>query len=378
MRIKRQRVLEIVADGSPGGGTTAILGLCEDLVKEGSFDLAVVSQSHSYLVGSLAAGSVEVFGTDFFSSRFDFRIPWRIGRIISQWKPDLIHFHGTRSAHTLSYPPLRAINEPIVYTVHGYHFLGKREPLRSLVLSAEKRIAKRVDRMIFVSQHDRTIADNHGILKPFRGKSAVVYNGIDPIELDRVPPGAPSYDLIFASRMHRQKNPLFMIEVMKALKGSGIKLLMVGGGELEERVKSQAREAGVGEDISFTGALSRCETLAAIRSAKLFILPSLWEGMPIVLMEALYYGRPIVASCIKGTDEVVRDGVTGILVKQFDPEVYVSVIKKLLNDHGLRARMSAAGQTDAEQRFVRRRTTAAHLSIYRSVLTGEGELLPSD
>jgi len=76
----------------------------------------------------------------------------------------------------------------------------------------------------------------------------------------------------------------------------------------------------------------------------------------------------VVASKIRGTDEIIRDGVTGVLIPEFDPDVYASTILMLLKDPDLRARMGKAGQDDVRRRFLRTRSTAEHLEIYESLL----------
>lgn len=361
------RILEVVADGAPGGGTTAVLGLCEDLARSAAFTVGMVTQQDSYAINNGAKLGIDTFGIDFFASRFDPRICWKMTRIVAAWQPDLIHLHAARAANVFSLPPLCWSSVPLVYTVHGFHFLKKREPLRTLLAGAEKRIAKRVDEVVFVSQRDHETAVQQGILKKLYDHARVLYNGIEPHDLDAIPQADAQYDLVFASRMHRQKNPFFMIEVMAALRDSGTRLLLVGGGELEQDVRRYAQKLGVEQAITFTGTLSRNETLTAIRSGKIFVLPSLWEGMPIVLMEALHYGIPIVASKIPGNDEIIQQGITGELIEEFDAARYAAVLRALLADPARRARMGAAGKADAQQRFLRSVSTASHVELYRSL-----------
>lgn len=367
MQKQSLRILEVVADGAPGGGTTAVLGLCEDLARSDAFTVGLVTQQDSYALNSGTQLGIDTFGINFFASRFDPRICLKMARIVAIWQPDLIHLHAARAANAFSLPPLRWSSVPLVYTVHGFHFLKKRQPLRSLLAGAEKRIAKRVDEVVFVSQRDHETAVQQGILKKMHDHARVIYNGIAPHDLDAIPPADAHYDLVFASRMHRQKNPFFMIDVMAALRNSGTRLLMVGGGELEQFVRRYAHKLGVEEAITFTGTLSRKETLVAIRSGKIFVLPSLWEGMPIVLMEALHYGIPIVASKIPGNDEIIQPGITGELIEEFDATRYADVLRALLAEPARRARMSAAGKSDAQQRFLRSVSTASQMELYRSL-----------
>jgi glycosyltransferase involved in cell wall biosynthesis len=363
-------VLHIVADGAPGGGTTAVLGLCSDLVERG-WRASLVSQVESYAVRQAGAAGIDAHALDFFVTRFDRKLPRRLSELVTRLRPDLIHVHGGRAGHAFCHSALRRIAPALVYTVHGYHFLKKPVHWRVLGCIAEHRIARRADRVVFVSDNDRSIAERFKILGGSK-KSATIYNGIDASELDAIAPSEPTYDLVFVGRMHVQKNPLFVVEVMAELASENVRLLMVGGGELEAKVRAYAAERGVADRITFTGSVPRGEALKALRQAKLYLFPSLWEGLPIGPIEAMYYGLPIVASAIGGTDEVVSDGVTGVLLKQFDAAGYASAIRSLLTDPARYAAYASAARQRVEQLFLRRSCTAGYVSVYDHLLARRG------
>ena len=359
------RILEIVADGAPGGGTTAVLGLCTDLIAMGEREVALVTDAGSYAAAQARQLGIDVHELGFFTSRFDPRIRAGLRRLIGKLRPDVIHAHGARAAL-----PLAAIERgeaARVYTVHGYHFAKKRWPMRTLARAAEARIAREVDYGIFVSNADRIIAAENGIR--FEDTS-VIYNGILFDDLPGNPASAPTHDLVFSARMHRQKNPLFVVEVMALLAPSGIRLAMIGGGELEAEVRAAATARGLGHAIDFYGALPRSDALARVRDARLFLLPSLWEGLPIAPIEALALGVPVIGSDIPGTREVVTDGVTGLLVAGFDPAAWAARIRGALADPAALDSMRNAGRTDVGHRFTRARSSAAHQAVYRQLLTG--------
>jgi len=291
-------VLHVVADGAPGGGTTAVLGLCSDLLAEG-WCASLVSQVASYAVQQAGALRMTAHALDFFVTRFDRKLPRALSALVARLDPDLIHVHGGRAGHAFCHSALRHISPSLVYTVHGYHFLKKPIPWRVLGYVAERRIARRADQVVFVSKNDHSIARRFGILNAQK-KCATIYNGIDASELDGVPAVEKTHELVFVGRLHAQKNPLFVVDVMKALASDEVRLLMVGGGELESQVRAYARECGVAQRITFTGSLPREAALQALRRAKIYLFPSLWEGLPIGPLEAMYYGLPVVASAIGG------------------------------------------------------------------------------
>jgi glycosyltransferase involved in cell wall biosynthesis len=363
-------ILHVVADGAPGGGTTAVLGLCSDLQGQG-FRSSLITQRDSYGFQTGQAMKLEARGLDFFRSRFDRSIPRRLRTLISELSPDLVHVHGARAGHAFCSRALRDLSSKMVYTVHGYHFLKRPLAWRALGWLAEKRIAERADQVVFVSRNDRNIADRLRILgsdpKSDR-KCSTIYNGIDPHDLDATPAAPPKYDLVFAGRMHAQKNPSFLVDIMAELSGEKTTLLMIGGGELEAEVRSYAERRGVASRITFKGALSRAEALSALASGKIYVFPSRWEGLPIGPIEAMYYGLPVVASAIGGTDEVVEHQVNGFLLNAFEPGSYAAAIRRLLNEPALYASFAAAGRRRVESLFLRKSCTANYRAVYDRLL----------
>lgn len=355
------KIVQVVADGRPGGGTTAVLGLCKDLHDAGR-EVVLITDRNSYAAGMARGIGLTVTELPFFPSRYDPRVVWGLSSALRTLCPALVHGHGARAALPLSIVP-RA-NENRVYTVHGYHFLGKSGVAQRLAKAAERRISRFSDSVVFVSETDRTIAFNAGIKTSAAG---VIYNGINLDDL-APPPAAISYDLIFSARMHRQKNPLFAIDLMTVLEPLGIRMLMVGGGELEEQVSAAIHSAGLNDAIHLSGALPREQALAALRTARLFVMPSLWEGLPIAPIEALASGVPVVGSDIAGTREVVTHGKTGVLLPNFDPVLWANAISALLAKPELIATMANAGRADVKRRFLRERSSAAHLALYDKLM----------
>ena len=363
-------ILHVVADGAPGGGTTAVLGLCSDLQSQ-SFRTSLITQRDSYGLRTGQAMQLEAHGLDFFRSRFDPSIPKRLRALISELSPDLVHVHGARAGHAFCSRALRDLASKMVYTVHGYHFLKRPLPWRALGWLAEKRIAERADQVVFVSKNDRNIADRFRILSSDSKsdhKCSTIYNGIDPRDLDATSVGRPTYDLVFAGRMHAQKNPSFLVDVMAELSADNVTLLMIGGGELESEVRSYAQQRGVASRITFKGALPRAEALSALASGRIYVFPSRWEGLPIGPIEAMYYGLPVVASAIGGTDEVVEHQVNGFLLKAFEPRSYATAIRRLLSEPDLYTAFAAAGRKRVENLFLRTSCTANYRAVYDQLL----------
>jgi glycosyltransferase involved in cell wall biosynthesis len=363
----RHRVLHILPDGSAGGGATAVLGLCRDLVATGNWDVGLVTAPHSPVAAQAENSGIACLPLDFFTSRFDFRLAGRLAQRIEAFRPDLLHAHGARAGLPFCLPSLSK-TVPLAYTVHGFHHAKRPLPLRDLGRLAERRIFARADAVVFVSNGDRFQAKRERILPAGDERHSVIANGIDPAEFEGLAPHDEGFDLVFAGRAHRQKNPFFVVDIMEALRGSGIRLRMICGGALEPSLRTRIASSPARDSIIFSGALPRREVLRAFLSAKLYVLPSLWEGLPIAPIEALYCGLPVIASNIAGTDEVVIDGVNGRLIDRFDAAAYAQAIRDILGNEALRSRLAAQGRKRVTDLFLRSAHSARHQALYRSMI----------
>ena len=363
----RQRVLHILPDGSAGGGATAVLGLCRDLVATGNWDVGLVTAPRSPVAEQAEKSGIACLPLDFFTSRLDFRLASHLAQQMAYFRPDLLHAHGARAGLPFCRPSLSK-TVPLAYTVHGFHHARKSLPLRHLGRLAERRIFARADAVVFVSDGDQIQAKRERILCAEHERHSVIANGIDPAEFEGLAPCEERFDLVFAGRAHRQKNPFFMVEIMEALRGSGIRLRMICGGALEPSLRARIAASPARDSIAFSGALPRRDVLRAFLSAKLYVLPSLWEGLPIAPIEALYCGLPVIASNVGGTDEVVIDCVNGRLIDRFDAATYAHAIRDVLGNEALRIRLATEGKKRVQAHFLRATHSARHQDLYRSLI----------
>jgi glycosyltransferase involved in cell wall biosynthesis len=127
----------------------------------------------------------------------------------------------------------------------------------------------------------------------------------------------------------------------------------------------------VRSNLRFLGYRSQSEVRDELRDADIFVLPSFAEGVPVVLMEALASGVPVVATAIAGVGELVEDGVSGYVVPPGDPVPIAKCIEQLLEDPALRSRFGAAGRAKVEQEFDVRREAARLYAILTTALGSE-------
>jgi glycosyltransferase involved in cell wall biosynthesis len=174
--------------------------------------------------------------------------------------------------------------------------------------------------------------------------------------------------IITVGRLHAQKGHCYLLQaIAKAEKKvPKIKLIIIGEGEEENNLKNLVKSLDLTDKIIFAGLRGDVEKIFPI--AELFILPSLWEGMPNVILEAMAAGKPVVATKVGGVPEVVVHGETGILVPPEDSNALTSAIIDLLRDKLKAKMMGQAGRMRIEEHFTISKTIEKTEYLYRKLL----------
>lgn len=148
-------------------------------------------------------------------------------------------------------------------------------------------------------------------------KVHVVRCGLGPGFLDAYTPVPPDSDrIVCVGRLSSEKAPSLLISAFAAMAGAGVcgRLVLVGDGPMRSALEAQAKALGVEGRIEFAGWASEAEVRRHVASSRVVVLPSFMEGLPVVLLEAMALGRPVISSRVTGTPEVVIPGQTGWLV----------------------------------------------------------------
>jgi glycosyltransferase involved in cell wall biosynthesis len=178
------------------------------------------------------------------------------------------------------------------------------------------------------------------------------------VESDSIPYRAPRDDadpfqILNVARMAATKGHAVLLEGLAAANDAGLawRATLVGDGPERANVEALAHRLGLDGRIRLTGALSANEALALYAEADAFCLPSFAEGLPVVLMEAMASGVPVVASRTSGTPELVEDGKTGLLVDPGSPDQVAAALKRLASDPELRRELAATARRRIEDDY---------------------------
>ncbi|MDP8248106.1 MAG: glycosyltransferase family 4 protein [Candidatus Tritonobacter lacicola] len=242
----------------------------------------------------------------------------------------------------------------IVMAYHPYHQQLSHGLLRFLDRSVETFNIRGASLVVAISNTTREWAIGSGVK---RDTVKVVYPGFDRILPGRLESpnidGSGAVRLLFVGEVRPRKGLEYLIEAVAMLKDMDIFLSIVGDLTFEsdyyEALRGKARELEIEERVLFLGRVPSEELTAQYRSADIFILSSLLEGFGIVLLEAMSFGLPIIATKAGSIPELVEDGINGFLVDRASSVGLARAIKKLISDPALKKKMSVANLEKVER-----------------------------
>lgn len=182
------------------------------------------------------------------------------------------------------------------------------------------------------------------------GKLHVVRCGVEVARLPaprRTPPGpGEPLRILSVGRLSPEKGQLGLVEAFASAVGAGLeaRLVLIGGGPEEPHIRAAVERAGLSGRVELRGSLPEADVLREMATAHLFVLSSLSEGLPVVLMEALALELPVIAPAISGIPELVEHGQTGLLFEAGRWEQLAARMLEMGGDAAARARMAAAGR----------------------------------
>lgn len=164
--------------------------------------------------------------------------------------------------------------------------------------------------------------------------------------------GEPPGYLLFVGRLRIRKGVEVLLEALRENPSARLpRLIIAGDGEHRDALERKTAELGLGSAVKFLGRCDAARVRGLLRGAAALVVPSTYEGMPLVVLEAMESGIPVVASRVSGIPEVVEDGLTGWLVAPEDPKGLARALAEVLEDPDEARRRGEAGRRRVDERF---------------------------
>jgi glycosyltransferase involved in cell wall biosynthesis len=319
------------------------------------------------------------------------RLRRQLARLIDRYQIDLIQTHVLNVLGFLVVSLRRTSRlQAVLWTMHNVEFLPKQTPREGKWLHRLKRrgyrllyrwLSSYVDGFIAVSEEVRqSIIEQVGSVDD---KIFTIPNGVDVGRFER--PGdrralcdelgipIDAHLIATVGRLTEQKGFCNLVDAAKPVVSAfpGTHFLFIGQGELREALMQQAESIGVGDNVHFMGVRRDVPDLLA--AVDLFVLPSLWEGLSVALLEAMAAAKPIVATAVSGTVQAMIPGKTGLVVPAGDSQALADAIIQLLSDPVQARSMGQAAREHVANNFGAQKQVAEHLALYHRLLgSGDG------
>jgi glycosyltransferase involved in cell wall biosynthesis len=340
---KKIKILMLIDEASMGGGQKHLLLLVQYLDKS-RFEVEVACEEKGYLVDELQKMNIPIHTLSIFNLP-KIKSIIATNEIVKKVKPDIIHSHGGTAGFYGRIVSLFGFRGGIVHTYHGIHYLNfKRRFPKSIFRFVDKLLLHLTDCIICVAQTDFDLGLKNGVV--VRKKAVVIKNGIEIDKFALVQSNSNNNSELVKSdkpfvvgsvgRLHLQKGYEYLIKSADLIlrKHPNVKFVIAGDGELRDELEYLCKSLNVDYAFRFLGI--QTDLSAVISQFDIFVLPSLWEGLPLVLLEAMAAKKPIVATKVNGIVEIIDSGTNGILVPPKNPGALSTAIISLIEDGKLR------------------------------------------
>lgn len=310
---------------------------------------------------------------------------FHVGSILAAWKQvrqlcrenryDIVHCHSPIGGVVarLAARKLRKQGTKVIYTAHGFHFF-RGAPLKNWLLfyPVEKLCARMTDVLITINREDYELAKQ----KMHAGKVVSIPGiGLDTNRFDptlsenpslRQELGVGETDRVILSvgELSRRKNHGVILRALAKIPQKNIKYVICGIGPQEDALRQLAEELGISDRLILLG--YRRDIPQLLHMADVYAFPSLQEGLPVALMEAMAMGKAVVCSRIRGNTDLITQGQGGFLADTDDVAAYAQAITRLLSDDALRQRMGSTNRQTIRA-FDVRVVDAKMEKIYREI-----------
>lgn len=295
---------------------------------------------------------------------------FRTIRVIVRNKLDVIYAHWVVPSGFIALLAKKVTHRPLIVQVHGSDLRGswaKHPVMRSLT----NMTLKRIDGLVTDSKDLMQRAERMGIKINLK---KVVPTGVDLKSLEHgLPVKKRKNDIptiLFAGALRRVKGLTFLLDAIPLIKKEipAFKLIIAGDGPLRDQLENNVKTLHISEYVDFLGQIPNDQLLNVMKSSDVCILPSLSEGTPTVLFEALACKTPLIATRVGGISEVITHKDTGILIEPRNARAIADAVINLLQDNDTRQKLAEQGYSLIKSQYTIDKTASTLIEFFTMVL----------
>lgn len=377
----RIKILYIITRGEMGGAQRYVLDLAKNFAQQDFSVTVVMGREKTQLAEELKNINIRTILANHLVRDIrpvqDLLAIWELKTIISRENPQVIHLNSSKAGILGSLAAWLARNPNVIFTAHGFAFLEPLSTLRQILYFwAEKIASKFRKKIICVSNLDRESALKRRLCKP--EKLITIHNGIDIANLQFLPISVARQRLNLLPRnqiigtiayLYPNKGIRFFIAAAARIlkQYPATQFVVLGTGEQQKNLQKFIEKLQISKKFFLLNP-SGFSPASYLSAFDIFVLPSLKEGFPYTILEAMAAGKPIVASSVGGIPEMLTDGTEGLLVKPGNDETLVQSLSRLIRDPGLAKKMGQQAQKKILH-FTLRKMIDQTRHVYQELLT---------
>ena len=331
---KKIKVLEVINSLNIGGAELLLRNFVIEAKKNNQYTVDVCTlyaTNDAKNIEEIKKKNVHIWSLD-LKNKYTLSSVGKIKKIVERENYDIVHVHLFPASAFVALSSLFLPNN-IRYIFTEHSTFNRRRTIK---------IFKIVDGFIY-NRYSKIICSSKQVQNSLikwipknKEKTEVIHNGTPIHSKPVVDQIIKNYDVLFVGRLVHQKGIRFLLEAVSILQNKYkkyIKVAIVGGGHLEKELKKMCEKLKINDSVEFLGFQRDIDQI--MRSSRVLVLPSQWEGFGLVLLEAMKNKLPIIATSVGGIPEIITNGHEGILVPKENPKILANSINRVLENSEL-------------------------------------------
>jgi len=300
-----------------------------------------------------------------------------LANYVKNYNPDIIHIQGNGSRLLVC---RKIKNTPIVVTPHAILEFEKKTIKNFLkrinykiMMYYEKKYINNITGLIFIAKYYENYFTNK-YPRLMSMNKMIISNALNPVFFKNISLNNKTENtLVYVGIISPRKNIMILLEALTELKNNNkiFKLLIVGGffsKDYENKIFKYIKANHLNDQITFLGWQSQKEVINIINDANIFVLPSLIEGLPVSIAEAMALGKTVIASNVGGIPEMIIDGQNGFLFNNNDKNQLIAILYKLYDNSVLLSKIGTIALKSANERYAAATVGSKTMSFYKEIL----------
>jgi glycosyltransferase involved in cell wall biosynthesis len=359
------RVLYLINTMSMGGAESVLRNLIMQITKahpDAQLEVAVLNEVGHF--GRLLAGdgiSIRCLGG---RGKYDPRLVTRLAAYLREGSFDLVHVHLFPAHYVAACCSLLVPGQKWVYTEHDE---WNRRRDRRLFRVLESAVYSRYERVVAVSKMAEETLSHW--LPQVRGKTLTIQNGVPIPAIAKdggVVPTGRELQFLYAGRLLHKKGVDVLLRALSVMKRPNFALTIAGDGDQRQVLERMSADLHLSSRVRFLGV--RHDLPELMRAADCLVMPSRWEGLPMVMLEAMALGLPVIATPVGGIPEVIEDGINGYLVPLEDTSALARRLDSIVENPGALPSIGRLARERIIEEYSVEKMAEKHWLLYREVL----------